>query len=390
MSKKENCYEILGLRSEIINWTLHQDTDNLVQLIQRKEEQKNKIIKNSYESQLKILQYGIDRNINNPHKIKEIKEKIKELTTAYETIKSEPLRIIYNRELERRKINKERPLIHETAYNFFGISERNIKMYPENRANSLIESAYKKMIKECNKVLENEKIGFKEKNKIEYIITKATRYYHLIDTSNNRTRYEKFLNRKEQEAKEEYRKELIKEKYSKKNYYNKGLINTNEKGEKKVIRKEKKEVPYIVLKNGNDIVIRKTAEIVFENFTGALESNVGEYEVRRTIEGEEKVDIIYTDLLLSELGINKKTGRPINSQYYSCVANKLLTEDMIEGSKYNDGYIGLIEKKENGEYSTTLGEEELSPIEQEMMTAVMISKENKQKTRNMKAKEEGR
>ncbi len=394
MDKKKNCYEILGLKSEIINWILHQKDNGVFELATREEEQKDKIIKQSYDFKMKVLEQGIKMNTGT-EKIKEIQKNMQELTTAYETIKSQPLRNIYNEELERIERKKERPLIDETAYDFFNISEKSLNMYSVNRVNSLIKSSYNRIMERYNQALQDKSIGFRQRKKVEYRIAKAKQYYNLIDTPEKRKEYEKDLNEKEQEANEKYRKELIKIKYSKKNYYNKDLINTNREGKEKVVRIEAKRTPYISLENEGsiferNIFIRKTAEIIFENCTGVLESDIGEYEVIKTINGEEKRDIIYTDLLLSDLEIDEKTGKPVNPQYYDCVVNKLLSEDMIEGSKYNDGYIGLIEKKENGEYNTTLGKEGLNPMEQESMTAVMIMKEQQKRDNAKKLKKEGR
>lgn len=386
MDKEKNSYEILGIKSEIINWILNQKDNGEFKLERRKPEQIDEIIKHLYDSKMKILQYGIDNN-KSPYKIEEIKENMEKLTTAYETIKSGPLREIYNEELEKIKRKKERPLIDETAYDFFGISEKNIKMYPVNKSNSLVESAYNKIIEKCNKALQNEETDFRQRQKIEYILKKSESYYNLINTPEKRKIYEEILDRKEKEINEKARREYIKVKYSKKNYYNKDLIKTTQSGEKMVARKEIKRAPYVLLEDESNTFIKKKAEIIFKNCTGGLESNINEYEVIKTIKGQEKRDIIYTNLLLSELGIDNETGKPVNPKYYDCVVNKLLTEDMIEGSKYNGGYIGLIEKKENGEYHTTLGKEELDPTEQEMLTAVMIIKERE---KNTQEREEGR
>ena len=99
---------------------------------------------------------------------------------------------------------------------------------------------------------------------------------------------------------------------------------------------------------------------------------IDEYEIRRIIEGEERVDIVYTHLSLPSLKIQEETGKPINDDYYDCVVNKLLSEEMIKGSKYNSGYIGQIEQDKKGNYYTTLDKGKLNAREQEMLSAVMM------------------
>lgn len=391
MEKIKNCYEILGITSEQINWILYQKDNGEFELKTREEEQKDKIIKQSYDYRINVLQYGLKSNINNPKKVEEIKKNIEKLKRAYETVKNESLRTIYNEELIRRERKKERPLIiEETAYDFFGISEMNIKNYPVNKANFLIETTYKKIVEKCNRALSTNEIDFKQKEKVEYILKKAEAYYNLINTPEKRKIYGEVLDKKEKEVKDKQNKEYIKMKYSKINYFNKDLINTDSAGKEKVARKETKKAPYIILKNEGRIFLRKTAEIVYENCTEALESYINEYEVIRTINGEEKTDRIYTNLALPELEVNETTGKPVNPEYYDCVVNNLLSEDMIEASKYNCGYIGQIKKDKNGKYNTTLGEEELNPIEQEMMTAVIISNKQLNKRNKREKDEEGR
>ena len=93
-----------------------------------------------------------------------------------------------------------------------------------------------------------------------------------------------------------------------------------------------------MLREDKEIILRKTGEINFLNSIGNYSAYINEYEISRNINGEKKVDTIYTNLSLPELSINKKSGKPVNEKYYNCVVNKLLAEDTIEGSKYNGGY----------------------------------------------------
>ena len=75
------------------------------------------------------------------------------------------------------------------------------------------------------------------------------------------------------------------------------------------------------------------------------------------------------------MSFDEETGKPDNPEYYDCVVNELLSEDSIEGSKYNGGYIGNVERAKDGKYTSTLDRKELNAEEQEMLTAVMLLKD---------------
>ena len=124
-----------------------------------------------------------------------------------------------------------------------------------------------------------------------------------------------------------------------------------------------------------------SANIVeYDNFNELVGTAVAIYLL--CTNNTDKVDKIYTILDVPKLGFNKKTGKLVNSQYYDCVVNKLLSEETIEGSKYNGGYIGLVEKKQNG-YDITI-DKKLSEEEQENLTAIMIIKERKERINQIK------
>lgn len=418
--KQKNYYEMLGIDENIINYILVEENgiydiktikrrgvDSKNQIIKRAYNDKKTTLENEFNTKIGILKQGEMNNSKNPKKLKQIKEKIqeftkkfeesvKELSIAYETIRDEGLRKIYNDELLRKNKNRERPLIDETAYEFFNISERDLKLRTDMENNLFIKKEFDKKIENYESTLKEESPTFKKKQEIETLILKAKEFYELIATEEKRETYNKSLDEKEENANKNIHRKKIETIYSKKKQYDRNLIQTIEKGkllgEKLVVRKKAEKSAYIVLENeqeGYDILIRRTAEIAFKNATN-VNSYVNEYEIIKKLEGEDKVDIIYTMLSLPELGIDKDTDKPVNPRYYECVVNKLLSEDTIEGSKHNGGYIGMIEKTEDGDYDITLDKEELNQIEQENLTAVMIMKEREEKSKESKREGESK
>lgn len=324
---------------------------------------------------------------------RKFKEDMEEITHAYSEIQSEELRKIYNDELLKK--DKGRKLIEETAYDFFNISEKELKLRSDNKNDLLIKSEYEKRIKNYKLALQNGSLGFEKRQKIEALLLKARQYYKLIENSKNRKLYNAYLDEKEKAIEKAIREKIIEEKYSRKDQYDKNLIKTVERGkflgEKLVIKKETNNPETIFLQDDRDMKLKKIAEVMFRNATGVYNSYVNEYELIRMIEGEEKVDKIYTNLSLPELAISKNTGKPVNSEYYNCVVNELLTEEAIEGSKYNGGYIGTVERNKYGNYESTLKNKKLNVSEQENLTAVLIIKEKEEKEekeKNNKIEEE--
>lgn len=420
MNKTKNYYEILGIDENIINYILVEENgiydlktikrrgvDSKNEIIKRAYDDKKTTLENEFNTKIGILKRGEANNSNNPKKLKQIKEKIqeftkqfeksiKELSIAYETIRDEGLRKIYNDELLKKSKNRERPLIGETAYEFFNISEQDLKLHTNMENNLFIKKECDKKIENYESTLKEESPTFKKRQEIETLILKAKEFYELIATEEKRETYNKSLDEKEENANKNLHRKKIEAIYSKNKQYDRNLIQTIEKGkllgEKLVVRKKAEKSAYIVLENeqeGYDILIRKTAEIAFKNATN-VNSYVNEYEIIKKLEGRDKVDIIYTMLSLPELDIDKDTDKPVNPRYYECVVNKLLAEDTIEGSKHNGGYIGMIEKTKDGDYDITLDKEELNQTEQENLTAVMIMREREEKSKEPKREGESK
>ena len=178
------------------------------------------------------------------------------------------------------------------------------------------------------------------------------------------------------------RKKINKEKYSKIDQLDFKMIGTvkegKNKGRKLVAKTENRNPQVVDLNDSRKIKISKTGEIIFKNSV-LLCNSVNEYLISRIINGKEKKDKIYTNLSLPSLTED-------NLDYYNCVVNEMLSEDVIEVvTKYNGGYIGMIEKDEaSGGYKATIRDKSLNTEEQEIFAAVMINLENEKNKENKK------
>lgn len=192
------------------------------------------------------------------------------------------------------------------------------------------------------------------------------------------------------EIESEMKTKQIENTYSKARNYTPELIKTINKGiyigEKLAVRISSKNPVTVSLRDGRNTSIKHTGTVRFVNLM-ECESYVNEYQIVRYVDNQQKVDTVYTMLDLPKLGFNKNTGKPSNLQYYNCVTNKLLSEEAIEGSKYNGGYIGLVEKNETG-YDITI-DKKLSEEEKENLTAVMILKQREDKRKNISGQRKG-
>lgn len=274
----------------------------------------------------------------------------------------------------------------------------------------VIKSKYTpKKVKEANeRAIEEEQQKFRKramqiKQKYQLKIAELDAAYECVKTEELRQKYNKSIdNPQEEKLYIEYMREIIgnikqeikekqnKERYSKAEKYNPELIKTINKGKnqgKKLVARESSKDPVIIsLDDERKIKIKCTGTIHFANLLGC-QSYVNEYQIERVVDNQPKVDTVYTMLDLPKLGFNKNTGKPSNLQYYNCVTNKLLSEEAIEGSKYNGGYIGLVEKNENG-YDITI-DKKLSEEEEENLTAVMILNAREEKRKNISRQRKG-
>lgn len=301
-------------------------------------------------------------------------EKIKE---AYE-IQRRKNELEYQEKLEKLRKDKElkigaKKLIMEKKY-----TSRKVKEANQRGIESEEEKFREKVI-----ILNGEyELIFKELNfAYENVKTEELRhkYNESIENQSEQKTYIEYMRGISEEIEKEIKEKQIREKYSKVYNYNPELIKTISdgplKGEKLVIKDTSNNSPIKNLNDARNLKIKQTGTIRFANFMGC-ESFINEYLIWRTINDEPKVDKVFTNLDFCKLELNNETGKPQNQQYYDCVINKLLSEDAIKGSKHNGGYIGLVEKSENG-YDITI-DKKLSEEEQENLTAIMIIKNRKE------------
>lgn len=358
-------YEIIGTTRKAIEFDFEKKKI-------RNPEEQDKFVESKYNRALELVELG--KRINtSPEKIAEIEEKERLIRSAYNEIKTPFLRMIYNRKIENAKaktLGKEtvyNELKKMDAYEILNTSRASCDLRKEEK-NDIILKKNKEDLERYYSSMRTPQSSFSDREKIDLQLKKISESYELIKTAERRKIYNEELDKLEQERIETERQRAIKEKYS-------HISEVDSKMLKNVLKKKTEGIEIILLREDKEIILRKTGEINFLNSIGNYSAYINEYEISRNINGEKKVDTIYTNLSLPELSINKKSGKPVNEKYYNCVVNKLLAEDTIEGSKYNGGYIGMIEKNQKDDYDITLVDKKLNPIERENMTAVMIVKE---------------
>lgn len=433
---EKNCYKILNLNPGLVAVTYDNDP---IEKVVRETNSRDKIVKEAYErrlieltvefeealdiltkrikNEIEILKYGrkaneanknsekivqINENIKNKElelqissrKLKDdFEEKKNEVIYAYNQLATEGLRSIYEK---KQAFKTERPNLNgDNAYDFFAISEKNIYSLNAYEADKIITKTYDNTIKYYKNALSNPDLDDTRKKEIENYLTLADEYYNKIRNMDLRTKYKDELDKNEKAKKVELLEEFLREKFSKIDQYDPNLIQTyinKEMGAVKAIKYKETKNPITVhlpdLKNRN-VRLTKKGEIMFKSSPDGIESYISEYQIKRTINGKEKLDKIYANLNLQQLEIDKQTKKPMDIEYYDCVVNDLLSEGVLRGAKYNKGYIGGVEKNENGQYQIILKNKELDFNEQKNLAAVMIyaeqqssQKSNKEQERN--------
>lgn len=365
----KDCYEIIGAAREAIEWSFTKKQ-------RRTYDEQDEFVKSKYNRIMKILEFGKKINTN-PQKRELIEKQIDEVKNAYRKIKTPILREIYNQELDelKRKERGER-LVNKNAYEILNTTRDALKMRVEERNDELLKSKKDELIKRYLEMITST-TTFSEKQKIDLKINQIKESYNLVKTADRRKIYNEKLDLEEEARRIRLRKEEIRRKYSHEEEKDPSLIYTNKNSVKaiKKIKNKASQIYFLIDKQGREIILKRTAEIIYRNSTQVYDGYVNEYELERNVNGVEKIDKVYTNILLRELSFDEETGKPENPEYYDCVVNELLSEDSIEGSKYNGGYIGNVERAKDGKYTSTLDRKELNAEEQEMLTAVMLLKD---------------
>lgn len=358
----EDYYKLIGTSREAVSYT---DLKGR----RRTEEEIDKFLRGKFKDKIKSIETK-KQIATSIERINELNQEIEKVTFAYEQIKSSELRKKYNQEFNsvttKTIENNQRQGRTLTAYDILRTPKETIQRRSDEENDSDLMKKRDQLLDGYSKMLEDSR-DFYEKARVKFKIQRIKQAWELVQNAEKRSEYDKRLKR-----------EQIERRYSHCEEYNPDLVDSRDGADSKLLkdkiigkRKIKgKEYSYLD-EAGRNIRIAQTGQIAFKTLAGYI-AGINEYQVKRTIDGCEKEDTIYTDLNMGELSVNKNTGEPYNSEYYDCVVNELLSEEVIEGSRYNSGYIGRIEKDENNEYYITLGKEKLMPAEQEELTAVII------------------
>lgn len=380
----EDYYKRIGTNKQAVDYDINRNKRSMGEKIA--------FVKEKYEYQMQMIENRkkVARNQNDNEKLEELKADEEAISYAYQQIKSSILEQENEGKSDKTKQQDRitRNFKKKTPFEVLDLLKESMQHRTDEQNDQLIEDRKKQLLSFYQKKLEDAK-DFKEKLKIRTQMLEIENAYELIVTADKRRKYAK---QEEEQVEEEEKAKNLQQKYSHISEYNSYLINNrkntgNNSLQNKMVKRQKKlsEEAVFIDKGNRKLRIRQIGRIDFENWTSVNQFFINEYEVKREINGEEKTDIVYINLdfrdLKNSLAVDEKTGTLMNPDYYNCIANELLAEDTIQGSKYNGGFLGGIETDKNGKNHITLANEKLPPMEQEQMTAVIIMQ---QKEKSMK------
>lgn len=383
MKKLIDYYKILGTNREALDYKGMGEK-------KRTEMEIDEFLREKYEHAIKMNK--IKKNAN-PKRAEELEKEEQLIEYAYEQVSSPIKREMYHKFLEERKRAKSPLGVFlkvRTAYDDLNTTMKALEYRTERENDMVLAKKKDKLIEKYTRLLETA-TNFKEKQKIKLEIQRILQSYELVKTKERRNKYKKVVEKKQEEYNAKVRKKIIKQRYSHEKDFREDLIaNYETDGKQKIRMVARKRNPSPIehklkRKNGERISLREIATIGFKNWEGVY-SHLYEYEVKRLVKNEEKVDKIATELSIFELSTDESKGIMVNPQYYDCVVNRLLSEERIEGAKYNGGYIGSVEKDANGNYYTTIDEKNFKYQDQEKLAAVMILKQQEEKVKEKQAK----
>ena len=433
MKDKRNAYEIIGTSRDAVitiggiskeakeanqnDFLVHKRDDTLLKLERYKTpliEQLREIEENKNLGEMQDLKLELDLR----KKIKEIEDEIRLVRSAYLEIKDQKSRQAYDDYMDfsikmqdsKSKIDRN---LTENAYQILHRENRCDDTKRDSRKidNDLLNIknfAVKEKKKEIKKLqaelasLEGKRNAesYRKKSRIDGDIVRLEREiervesaYAKVATKELRTAYNVELKKLEYEVNERIRQSDLRKTYKISQYYNPSSIQqvgykSLEITEKERIKqeKEKKRNLSVVLvrEDGTAVTVERIGMLGYKTSdigTGMLDA----YRITRTVNGEKKWDVRYTNLNMIDLSRNPKTGEIQDKDYYDFVANVFLSEDSIEGTGYNAGYLGQALKDKDGNYVHDLkNEEELSAV----MKFDEIEKKNEKKEKESRKGEE--
>lgn len=398
MEDKRNAYEIIGTNRDYII-RIHGEANKDKFILEKKNDTIRRL-KNEYDLLIEQFNQTKDEKtkIDLQKRIKKLKdEEIPLVESAYLEICDEASRQVYDDQLnltiriEGTKAKVDRK-ITENAYEILGMSKTscddktsNSRIIDRNlfrMKNALIKQSEDE-IKELQKKLDSldgrkDPESYREKSGIdgkiamlEQEIERVKKAYDKVATREARKNYEPELSQIEEQANERIRQSELRKTYKISQHYNPNSIQqvgykSLEITEKERIKqeKEKKRNLSVVLvrEDGTAVTVERIGMLGYKTsnrMTGMLDA----YRITRTVNGEKKWDVRYTNLNMIDLSRNPKTGELQNKEYHDFVANVFLSEDSIEGTGYNAGYLGQALKDKDGNYVHDLKNvEELSAV----------------------------
>lgn len=424
MEEKRNAYEIVGTNRDYII-RIHGEADKDKFILEKKNDTIRRL-KNEYSLLAEKSNQTKDEKtrLELQKRISKLKnEEIPLVESAYLEICDQARREVYDDKLnlaikiEDPKARVDRK-ITENPYEILWMSRklcddekgdtRSIDRNLLKMKNALIKES-KDKIKELQKELDSldgkkdaesyrKKAGIDGKiAMLEGEIERVESAYAKVATKELRKAYDTELDKLERQANERIRQSELRRKYKilKSNNpkimrlanstsvrlikYTSFDISEKEKIKQEKDKKRKLSVT-LVRKDGTPVTVERIGELTYQNAFNQV-AKIDAYRITRTVDGEKKWDVRYTNLNMVDLSRNSKTGELQNEEYHDFIANVFLSEDSIEGTGYNDGYLGQALKDKDGNYF-----QEFRNIE-ELVAVIKFNERMKENTKKGKTPE---
>ena len=372
----KNAYEIIGTNQYVVDKLATED-EKYMFLLRKKKTRIEMLTRKLDERQDQLASIkDYRRELKLQEEIRNLEYEIQLVDYAYSLIADSESREIYNASLNRQGQSDQiedisRKVDIDNAYrvlSFLHDEVTNLSDEEVLRRKDILIEQHEKSIEMLKNRLEEAKKGsgskrFREiesikgnialrENKIKEILSA----YNQIATKEKRSAYNRRLISLRENESSTSRDQELKEKYQVP-YQDNNLIrqvvwepfdNHNQIG--------------ILREDGTKVTIEPIGRIAYRNFQN-ITGEVTAYRIFRNLEGKETWDICYSNLSFPDLYKNPETGEFENEEYYKYVANNFLSDDNIEGSRYNRGYLGEVNVEKEGRYFTDLRNiEELTAI----------------------------
>lgn len=376
----KNAYEIIGTNQYVVD-KIRTEDERYMFLLRKKKSKIEILTRKLNEKQEKLASIkDYRRELKLQEEIRDLESEIQLVDYAYSLIADYESREIYNASLSRLEQSNRTEDISgivdiDNAYRVLSFShDEGINVSDEEvlaRKDKLIEQ-HEESIRLLKNRLEEAKKGngskrFREIESIkgnialrEYKIEQILSAYNQIATKEKRRAYQKRLKGLRENESSTARDQELKEKYQVP-YKDNNLIRQVVWESFDNPNRENNQIE-ILREDGTKVTIEQIGRIAYRNFQNIM-GEVTAYRIDRKLDGKEKRDICYSNLSFPDLYQDPTTGEFENEEYYQFVANAFLSDDNIDGSRFNKGYLGRVNREQDGSYYT-----DLTDIEQ--LTAV--------------------